>query len=73
MDKKKSRRHIIIPLLLLVYLVFMAYFTYPGTDNPELSLTQYCITIGITLVVIVAAFFFIRKKEENKQKYKDDK
>ena len=72
MSKKKSKKHIIIPLALFIYLIAMAIYTYPKGDNPEVSLTQYYITIGITLVLIVAASYFIKKREEHKQKYEDE-
>lgn len=65
----KNKKHIIIPAALLIYLGVMAYFTYPGTNNPELSLTQYWVTVGITLVIIIALTFFIKKKEDNKKKW----
>lgn len=69
--KKKSKKHIIISSVLLVYLIVMAYVTYPGTNNPELSFSRYCVTICITLAVIVGVFFFVKKREENKKKYTD--
>jgi len=63
------KRHITIPLLLLIYLAAVAYFAYPA-KNPTLSYTQYFITLGVTLAVIIAASYFIRKKDENAKKYK---
>ena len=69
MSKKKSKRHILIPLVLLIYLAAMAYFNYPGSDNPELSLKRYYITIGVTLALIISLVFFLKKKEENRRKY----
>ena len=66
-----KKKHIVWPALLLIYLIVIAYFTYPGDDNPELSYTQYYVTIGIVAVVIVALSFFLKKKEENKKKWKD--
>jgi hypothetical protein len=71
MAKKKSKKHIITPLVLLVYLASMAWYFYPGANHPELSLKQYYITIGVTLGLIIALVFFLRKKEEYRQKYKD--
>ena len=68
------KRHIMLPVILLIYLAFMAYFTYPGkTGNEHISLTQYYATIGITLIVIIALYFFQKKKDKNKEKYKKDK
>ena len=73
MAKKKNKKHIWIPLVLFVYLAAMAYFNYPGPNNPELSLKQYYITIGITSVLIIALVFFLKKKEEYRKKHINDK
>ncbi|MDL2224510.1 hypothetical protein LJB92_04270 [Bacteroidales bacterium OttesenSCG-928-M06] len=68
----KIKKHIILPLVLLIYLAFMAYYFYPGKEgNGELSFIQYYITIGVTLVIIIALYFFQKKKDQNKKKYKD--
>lgn len=67
---KKLKRHIVIPLLLLIYLAVIAYFTHPS-KNSELSYTQYYVTIGITLVILIALSFFLKKKADNEKKWKD--
>ena len=64
------KRHILLPIALLIYLAGMAYFFYPGRTDGSISFTQYYITIGVTLVVIVALSFFLKKKAENKEKRK---
>lgn len=68
----KTKKHIWLPLVLLVYLAFMTYYTYPGRHADEgVGYTQYYLTLGITFVLIIALSFFLKKKEENKQKYKN--
>lgn len=70
----KIKKHVALPLVLLIYLAFMAVYTYPGrTGNEELSFTQYYITVGITVLIIIALYFFQKKKDENREKYKQDK
>lgn len=68
---KFMKRHILLPVVLLVYLICMAYFAYPG-KNPEggLSYVQYYITIGITLIIIGLLAYFLKRKEDNKKKLK---
>jgi LPXTG-motif cell wall-anchored protein len=58
------KRHILLPVVLLVYLAFMAYFFYPGKNSE--SHTQYYLTIGITLIVIGLLAYFLKKKEGKK-------
>ncbi|MDR0427489.1 MAG: hypothetical protein LBH12_02675 [Dysgonamonadaceae bacterium] len=67
------KKHILVPIALLIYLGVMAYFFYPGKTDGSVSFTQYYITIGITAVIIVALSFFLKKKAENNEKYKKDK
>ena len=65
-----KKKHILLPLVLLVYLAFMAYTYYPE-KNPELSYTQYYTIIGVTIVIIIVLSFFLKKKEEHRKKYLD--
>ncbi|MDR2805142.1 MAG: hypothetical protein LBB85_05785 [Dysgonamonadaceae bacterium] len=63
------KRYILLPVVLLVYLACMAYFTFPGKNQGSgLSYTQYYITISITLIVIGLLAYFLKKKEDNKKK-----
>jgi hypothetical protein len=55
------KKHIALPLVLLIYLAFMAYTFYPG-KNPELSYTQYYITVGVTLALNYCIAFFSEKE-----------
>lgn len=57
---KRSR---ILPLVLLVYLVGISIYSWPGR-NPEISYLQYGLTIGITLVCIIALTFFLKKRDK---------
>lgn len=68
-EAKFMKRYILLPVVLLVYLACMAYFTYPG-KNPDggLSYLQYYLTTGITLIVIGLLAYFLKKKEDGKNK-----
>jgi amino acid permease len=61
------KKHIALPLSLLIYLGAMAYFFYPD-ENSQSNYTQYYISIGVTLGVIIALFFFLKKKEKIQDK-----
>ncbi|GHT55186.1 hypothetical protein FACS1894145_8310 [Bacteroidia bacterium] len=65
------RRYILLPVVLLIYLAAMAYFTYPGRTQGGLSYTQYYITLGVTIVIIAALSYFLKKKDDNNKKYKE--
>jgi hypothetical protein len=68
-----KKKHIILPLILLIYLAIMAYHTYPGhkPESEGISFSRYYITLGVEFIIIVALSFFLKKKNDNKNKYKD--
>lgn len=64
------KKYILLPIALLIYLAFIAYFSYPGRSvDGGVGYTQYYITIGVTVLIIIALSFFLRKKEQNKKKH----
>lgn len=66
------KKHIVIPLALLIYLIGIAYLTFPGR-NPDLGYTQYYISLGVTLVVIIGVYLAFKKKEDRAKKDKNKK
>lgn len=71
---KKIKRSIITPLALLIYLIAIAVYAYPGR-NPDMSITwvQYGLTIGITLVCIIVLRILLIKRENAREKMKKEK
>jgi hypothetical protein len=65
------KNYILTPLLLIVYLGFMAFYFYPER-NPGLGYTKYYVTIGVTVVFIAASAFFLKKKADRKKKWKKE-
>jgi len=63
----RKYKYIWIPIVLLIYLGIMAWYTYPAR-NPTLGYAQYYITIGITLVVIGGVSYFYKKKADREEK-----
>ncbi len=65
---KRSR---IIPLALLVYLIVISIYAYPGR-NHKLNITweQYGLTIGITLVCIIVLSYLLKKRDKTRDDMK---
>ncbi len=57
------KRSYLVPLALLVYLIGISIYAYPGR-MPNITWTQYGLTIGITLVCIVILYFLLKKRDQ---------
>ena len=62
---KKLKRHVVIPLLMLVYLAVMAYISRQRLADGEYL--YYFGVIGISLAIIVLLYFVLKKKERLRQ------
>lgn len=57
----------IVPVLLMVYLVAMAYIGYPRYASGQMSALQYFGIIAATIAVIVLLFFSLRIRDRRKR------
>jgi hypothetical protein len=62
----KPKRSTIIPLLLAIYLIVMAYIGWPAFASGQTSALQYFGTIGATSLILVLLHFTLKKRENNK-------
>ena len=58
---KKLKRHVVIPLLMLIYLAVLAYISRQRLADGEYL--YYFGVIGISLIIIVLLYFVLKKKE----------
>ena len=65
----KLKRSLVVPLALLIYLIGISIYAYPER-NPEITWSQYWMTIGITLVCIVILKFLLAKRDKMREKLK---
>ena len=63
---KKLKRHVVIPLLMLIYLAVIAYLSRQRLADGEHL--YYFGVIGISLVIIVLLYFVLKKKDRLRQK-----
>jgi len=64
----KIKRHIGVPATLLVYLIAMGIYTWPGRQM-GISYVQWCVIVVFTLICIVILYFLLKKRE----KYRKEK
>ena len=63
-----SRKPIIVPALLLIYLGVMAYVGYPAYKAGTFSGLYYFGCIGATLLIIILLHFSLKRREELRNK-----
>lgn len=68
---RKLRKSILLPILLLIYLAGLSYFTLSEYLEKQNHL-EYWGTISATIVIIVALHYVLRAREK-KERYKRDK
>ena len=69
---KRTRKHILIPSLLAIYLAFMAYMGLDGLRSGQIPPLQYFATIAITLGIIILLYFILKKRERLRNERLED-
>ncbi len=68
--RKKSKKHIYLPLALALYATVMAVIGYPKAEAKG-ELTQFWIVYGVTLVLAVIIHFLYKRRERNRDKMRE--
>lgn len=63
--------YIVLPAVLAVYAVVMAYMGRANYFDPE-QRASYLISLAVEAVILVGLFFFLRKRHALRQRRKDD-
>ena len=63
----KIKRSIGVPAALFLYLIVMAVYTWPGR-KPEVTYTQWIVTVAITFACIIALHFVLKKRDKFRNK-----
>lgn len=69
---KPLKRHVLVPLVLLVYLAVMAYMGLEGLHSGATPPAQYFGTLVITLGIIILLYFFMKKRDRLRSERLDD-
>lgn len=61
---RRLQRSTTLPIILLLYLIIMAFIGFDSVKNGETSLSVYIITIAVTLCLIIILHFFLKRREK---------
>jgi len=70
--KSKIKRHILIPLLLLIYITVMAVMALPRYQESG-NWGEFSIIIGISLLIIILLYFVYKRKQNIREKFNNNK
>lgn len=66
--KRKFKRHIIIPLLLLVYIAIMVVMAFPRYQESG-NWNEFTLILVVSLLLIVVLYFIYKRKEKLRDKF----
>ena len=65
--KRKFKRHILIPLILLVYVAIMVVMALPKYQKSG-NWSEFAIILAVSLILIVVIYFVYKRKEKLRDK-----
>ena len=65
--KLKNKRHIIIPIAIVIYTLVIAIF-FGLKSNSSDTMGAFYLIIGVNLVLAVVLYFILKKREEYRNK-----
>ena len=66
--KRKFKRHIFIPLLLLVYVAIMVVMAIPKYQESG-KWNEFTLILAVSLLLIVVLYFIYKRKEKLRDKF----
>ena len=66
--KRKFKRHILIPLILLVYVAIMVIMGLPKYKDSG-NWNEFTIILAISFILIVVIYFVYKRKENLREKF----
>lgn len=66
--KRKFKRHILIPLILLVYVAIMVVMALPKYQESG-NWNEFTLILAVSLILIVVIYFVYKRKEKLRDKF----
>lgn len=66
--RRKFKRHILIPLILLVYVAIMVVMALPKYQESG-NWKEFTIILAVSLILIVVIYFAYKRKEKLRDKF----
>lgn len=67
--KLKAKRHIILPVALLIYIAVMAFISFPKYKESG-DWNEFLIILAICIALAALLFFILKRKENLREKFK---
>lgn len=65
---RKIKRHILLPLVLVLYFAGMAVIAYPRYQASG-NWREYYVTIGICLLIVLLLFFILKRRQKIRDRF----
>ena len=66
--RKKIKRHILVPAVLLIYTAVMGVYAYPAYREKE-NWNEFFLIIGIGILLPVLLFFVLRRRQKVRDEF----
>lgn len=66
--RKKPKKHVLLPSVLLLYIAVLAYISYPRYQESG-NWKEYYIVLGITVLLAISLFFLLKQKQKIRDRF----
>lgn len=66
--KKKLERHLLLPLVLLIYTIVMAIYSYPNYRDRE-NKDEFYIVVAVGVVLPVLLYFILKRRKKIRDEF----
>ena len=66
--KRRIKKHILFPVVLLIYVVLLGIMTYPRYQASG-NWSEYYSVIGVSLLLAVLLFFILKRKQKLRERF----
>ena len=66
--RRKPKKHILLPSVLLLYIAVLAYISFPRYKESG-NWKEYIIVLGISVLLAVSLFFLLKQKQKIRDRF----
>lgn len=66
--KKKFKRHVVVPAVLMIYSLAMAVIAYPDYKEQQ-SWNEYILIVGIGILLPVVLYFILKRRKKIRDEF----
>lgn len=69
---EKIKKHILFPLVLIIYVAVMAVISYPKYEKSG-NWKEFLIILGLCILIAILLYFVLKRQQRVRDKYTRDK